>query len=66
MICLRETLDQHALDPRDAGAVDVELARHASAALAARGRRGNAVNGSPLLDQLLPVGFRRAKCDQSR
>ena len=52
----RETLDQHALDPRDAGAVDVELARHASAALAARRRRGNAVNGSPLLRPTL-AGF---------
>src|SRR4029450_3613592 len=50
-----QALDQHAFDPYGAGAVRVELARDRSMAFAACRLCSNAMNGGPLLYQLLPI-----------
>src|SRR5215211_8809027 len=53
--CVLQAINQHALNSRDAGAVSVKLARYSSIAIRLRRSRWDAVNGGPLLDELLSV-----------
>src|SRR6185369_1819246 len=52
---MRQPLNQNALDLRGAGTIGVGIAGHTAIAISARRRRRDAVNGRPLLDQLLAI-----------